>query len=167
MNWTYENVVQQVSEILSPQHIAKVLPAQVDQTKDGIATLRYATNHEALPNQIERVSGKTILFPDRHDWSTEVIIAAYHSQSEIEATFRTMNDWDYLRCPGMFHWTAPKLRVHALLEKLSQIYEMVLVYPSSHPPAPPRLATTLSAMDATQKSLAQALSLSRWRSEEG
>ncbi len=70
-----------------------------------------------------------------------MIIDAYHSQSEIEDTFRTMNDWDYLRWMPMFHWTDQKIRVHALFEKLSQIYEMVLVYPSSHPPAPPRLAT--------------------------
>ncbi len=56
-----------------------------------------------------------------------------------------------------------ELSTHALLESLSKILETVVVYPPTRAPAPPRLATTLSRFDATQKRLYNALNLGRWR----
>ena len=42
-----------------------------------------------------------------------LILAAYRGQSEIEACFRLMNDWDYMHFRPVFHWTDQKIRVHA------------------------------------------------------
>lgn len=185
-------VQRQVNEILSPQHMRTVIRAEVGTSGKGIATLSYASDREALHELIDRTCGKTILFTDRDDWTTEQIVAAYRGQSNIEEVFRDMNNWDFLRWMPMHHWTDQKIRVHAfycvlalmlvgvlrkqvsdagldlsthaLLESLSKIIETVVVYPSAHPPAPPRLATTLSRFDPTQKALYDTLKLARWRS---
>ena len=188
---TRTGVQRQVNQILSAQHMRTVITVEVGTASDGIPTLSYASDREALHALVNRICGKTILFTDRDDWSAEDIVAAYRGQAGIEQTFRDMNDWDFLRWMPMFHWTDQKIRVHAfycvlalmlvgvirkqvreagiqrsthaLLESLSKIIETVVVYPSAHPPAPPRLATTLSRFDTTQKALYNTLNLARWR----
>lgn len=188
---TRAGVQRQVNEILSAQHMRTLITAEVGAGGDGLPTLTYASDRPALHELINRLCGKTILFTDRDAWSNEEIVAAYRSQSSVEDTFRDMNNWDFLRWMPMYHWTDQKIRVHAfycvlalmfvgvirkqvseagidlsthaLLESLSKIVETVVVYPSTHPPAPPRLATTLSRFDSTQKALYQALNLAPWR----
>ena len=184
-------VQRQVTAILSVQHMRTLITAAVETADNGLPTLTYTSDREALHALVDRVCGKTVLVTDRHDWSTEQIVAAYRSQSDIEQTFRDMNNWDFLRWTPMFHWTDQKIRVHAfycvlalmlvgvmrkqvsdaglelsthaLLESLAKIIETVVVYPPTRPPAPPRLATTLSHFDPTQKRLYNALNLARWR----
>jgi transposase len=184
-------VQRQVHDILAPQHMKTVLQAQVGSDDKGLPTLRYASDRDALHDLIDRTCGKTILFTDRDDWANEQIVAAYRGQANIEEVFRDMNNWDFLRWMPMYHWTDQKIRVHAfycvlalmlvgvlrkqasdagiclsthaLLESLSGIIETVVVYPPAHPPAPPRLATTLSRLDPTQKALYNALNLTRRR----
>lgn len=188
-------VERQVKEILSAQHMRQVLRAEVGDTKAGLPTLSFSSDQDELQRLIERLCGKTILFTDRDAWSNEGIVSAYRAQSGIEERFRDMNDWDFLRWTPMYHWTDQKIRVHAfycvlalmlvgvlrqrlsqagidlpthaLLDTLSKMLETVVVYPPTQPPAPPRLATTLSRFDAQQKAIYTALELSRWRSAEG
>jgi transposase len=184
-------VQRQVNAILAGQHMKAVIHAEVGPDDRGVATLRYASDRPALHEWIDRTCGKTILFSDRDDWTNEQFVAGYRGQANIEEVFRDMNNWDFLRWMPMYHWTDQKIRVHAcycvlalmlvgvlrkqasdagldlsthaLLDSLSKIIETVVVYPPTHPPAPPRLATALSRMDAAQKALYTALNLTRRR----
>jgi transposase len=56
--------------------------------------------------------GKRILFTDRHDWPLQAVVAAYRSQSYVEADFRQMKDPKVVSFSPMFHWTEQKIRVH-------------------------------------------------------
>jgi hypothetical protein len=52
------------------------------------------------------------LFTDRDEWSVPEVVAAYRSQSEVEADFRQMKDPHVVSFSPMFHWTDQKIRVH-------------------------------------------------------
>ncbi|MCL6451955.1 MAG: IS1634 family transposase [Acetobacteraceae bacterium] len=79
----------------------------------GRILLNYTLDHEAQQAYFNRHLGKNILFTDRHDWSTEAIVAAYRGQAAIESAFKEMKDPRFLCWQPMFHWTDDKIRVHA------------------------------------------------------
>lgn len=188
-------VERQVGEILSAQHMRQLIKVEIAVTAGGLPKVNFTSDQHGLHRLIEQLCGKTILFTDRETWSNEEIVSAYRGQSSIEERFRDMNDWDFLRWSPMYHWTDQKIRVHAfycvlalmlvgvlrkrlsdagtdlpphaMLDALGKMLETVVVYPPTSPPAPPRLATTLSRCDAQQKAIYNALNLAQWRSSEG
>jgi transposase len=188
-------VERQVGEILSAQHMRQLIQVEIGVTAGGLPKVNFTSDQGGLHRLIQRLCGKTILFTDRDGWSNEEIISAYRGQSSIEERFRDMNDWNFLRWSPMYHWTDQKIRVHAfycvlalmlvgvlrkrlsdagtdlpahaLLDALGKMLETVVIYPPTRPPAPPRLATTLSRFDAQQKAIYQALNLAKWQSSEG
>ena len=108
----------------------------------------------------------------------------------LEAAFRQMKDPHFLAFRPAFHWTDQKLRVHAfycvlglmllsllqrkleqagvrlsiprMMEKLSAIHEVEILYPAPKG-APPRARTVLSSLDKQQWALVRALDLERYR----
>jgi len=59
-----------------------------------------------------RLFGKTILFTDQADWSTEDIVLGYRGQYKLEDGFRTLKDSDACCWWPMHHWTDQKISVH-------------------------------------------------------
>ena len=57
--------------------------------------------------------GKTILFTDNHEWSTEQIIRVYRGKSEVERDFRRIKSPIMICLEPVYHWTDQKIRVHA------------------------------------------------------
>ena len=138
------------------------------------------------------VFGKTILFTDNHDWSTEEIITAFWDKGEVEEAFRRMKDRDYSSWFPMFHWTDQKIKVHAfycvlallftsllyreanragiqisqvkLMEKLKEIHEVLNIYPSpGKGKRAPRPEMTLSERDKTQQKLCDLFRLEKYQ----
>ncbi len=127
----------------------------------------------------EEVFGKRILFTDRDEWPVAKVVAAYRSQSEVEADFRQMKDSKVVSFSPMFHWTDQKIRVHVfycvlalavarlmrreaaraglsmsvreVLASLAGIEETVLLYPSTG--GRPRARRMLTEMDPIQSRL--------------
>jgi hypothetical protein len=123
--------------------------------------------------------GKRILFTDHDHWNHARVVAAYRSQSEVEADFRQMKDPHIVSFSPMFHWTDQKIRVHAfycvlaltiarlmhrqtanaghpisvreLLATLAGIQETVLLYPSTG--GRPRARRMTTEMTTTQAHL--------------
>ena len=114
------------------------------------------------------------------------IIGIYRSLTQIEDVFRNMKHVDFLRWQPAYHWTDQKLRVHglycvlalllatlarkvafqvgvdislpALLEELSAIREVAVIYPPGTL-AHRRDHMTLSRMSSTQRKLAEVLEI--------
>lgn len=171
--------------------VDSIVDIKIEEGSDGIPTLQYGVNHQALNERIRKFCGKTILFTDLENWTSEAIVTAYRNQAVVEDVFRNMNDWNFLRWRPMYHWTDQKIRVHAFycvlaillaslarkrateagpglsmhefLEKLSDMKEVILLYPPTKPPAPPRLTTVYSKQDPVQKDLSFALNLDAWK----
>ncbi|WP_425443315.1 IS1634 family transposase [Thermodesulforhabdus norvegica] len=128
--------------------------------------------------------GKTILFTNLHDESTEYIVSQYRSAHRIEDAFRHLKDRDLVSYYPAYHWTDSKIRVHAfvcvlalllikllylianregmevtttlLIEELQDIQEVILVYPNR------RAVRTISHMSTVQKKLFQIYGLDKY-----
>ncbi|MGQ9713078.1 MAG: IS1634 family transposase [Desulfotomaculales bacterium] len=132
----------------------------------------------------ERTFGKTILFSDREDLTSEQIVQAYHEKYLVEENFRFLKDRHYLRFEPVYHWTDQKIKVHALmcvlalilvkllqyrlartgidlsvnllLEELEEISEVLLLYDG------PRVVRRIARMSSVQNRLWEALELARF-----
>lgn len=191
-NVTLLSVKKKVSEILSPQHLKKIISVDVTLKHDR-PILTYFLNRGALQNLVDYHFGRTLLFTNRHDWSNADIILAYRWQSEVERIFQDSKDSDHLSFQPPYHWTDQKLHVHAfycdlallltgvlrrrltlkglslpsdvLLEKLHDLREATLLYPQEKA-APPQLSYCRVRQDKTQKRLFELLGLIRYTKEE-
>ena len=150
-------------------------------TGDNPATFRLAWHEDRGARRALETEqfGKRILFTDRDDWPVADVVAAYRSQSDIEAGFRQQKDPKAVSFSPMFHWTDQKIRVHAfyctlalaaahlmrraarhagqhmsvrsLLDSLAGIQETVLLYPGER--GRPRARHMLTDMNPTQQRL--------------
>ena len=135
--------------------------------------------------------GKTILFTDRSDWSDEHIVLAYRAQHHVEADFRRLKNPHYLSFRPTFHWTDQKLRVHAfycvlalmmlnllrrqlaqadislsiveMMDRLTNIHEVTLLYPAPRDSNEPLVRTVLSDMEPIQRNILATLGLERYQ----
>jgi hypothetical protein len=71
--------------------------------------------------------GRRLLVTNRHQWSTEEIVAAYRGQSHVEHAFRTVKDPFHLAVRPQHHWTDQKIRVHVFCCLLGYLLVSLMV----------------------------------------
>ena len=76
--------------------------------------------------QLDKRLGLRMLMTDRHEWTSEEIIAAYHSQAWVECGFREMKNPYHLGLRPQYHWTDQKIRVHVFTCVLGLLLTSVL-----------------------------------------
>jgi len=76
----------------------------------------------------ENSFGKTILFSDRDNLSSQQLIDAYHGKNVLEENFKFLKDRHYLHFEPVYHWTDQKIKVHALMCVLGLILVKLLLY---------------------------------------
>ena len=103
-------VRRKVEELLHGQFMEGLVKWEVYRRK-GKYQLRYSTDEEAL-RRVDRRLGLRLLMTDRHEWSNEEIIEAYHSQAWVEYGFRNLKNPAHLGLRPQYHWTDQKIRVH-------------------------------------------------------
>jgi hypothetical protein len=190
---TTGSVRKQVEQICSGQFLKSLIRAEV--TPGAIPTLSYRTDTAALARLMRTHLGKTILFTDNADWSSEEIVLGYRAQDRIESAFRDMKNPHFLAWSPMFHWTDSKIRVHAfycvlaltltsllqrtlhqhghdlslsrMMQLLGDVHEVLVIYPRRPGEKRPRTATCLSERSAEQDQLMQVLGLERYQPAEG
>ena len=187
---TPESLRKQAEQICSGQFLKTLLHYEV--APGAIPTLSYRTDTAALARLMRTHLGKTILFTDNADWTSEEIVLGYRAQDHIESAFRDMKNPHFLGWSPMFHWTDSKIRVHAfycvlaltltsllqrrlhqhgldlslsrMMQLLGGIEEVLLIYPRPSGQKQPHTATCLSERDAEQEQLFQVLGLERHQS---
>jgi hypothetical protein len=180
-----------VKEILRGRHMADLFAVQVRKSRQGLPRLSVRFRETAYRHLAATLLGKTIIFTDRTDWSDEQIVLAYRAQHHVEADFRRLKDPHYLTFRPTFHWTDQKLRVHAfycvlalmllnllrrqlaqaglplsvvkMMDLLTAIHEVTLLYPAPPGSKKPLARTVLSDLDPTQRKLVDVLGLERYR----
>ena len=182
---TVREVQTSVRGILCAQFMKNLFDCSVTGEK-GLPALHYALNHDKLDALTRQHLGRTLLLSvgGTQD-DPEQIIGTYRSLAQIEEVFKNMKNVDFLRWQPAYHWTSQKLKVHglycvlalllatlarkvasqagidltvpALLEELTAIREVALIYPKGT--AQPRDHITLSRMSSTQRKLAGALDI--------
>jgi len=106
-------VEKKITEWTRRDHLRKFLQVQIESHQDRARELTWSWDlKEKLAIQ-QRFYGKTVLFTDRDDWSSEQIVQAYRRLTRTEQLFRFSKGRSGPWWP-MYHWTDSKVRVHAL-----------------------------------------------------
>jgi transposase len=185
---TVASVRKQVDEVLTVkgQPLKEVIRINISED-EGLPRLQFEVDHDALHRLGRERFGRTILFTDNDAWTDAEITLAYRGQAAVEDAFRTMKDPQFVSWAPMFHWTDDKIRVHAfycvlalmlasllhrevhkagiqlsiprLLEELTAIREVAIVYPPIGSRRPPTI--TLAKLTDLQRQLSETLKLER------
>jgi transposase len=178
-------VEKDVRDILHARHLKDLV--RVTLTDAPTLALTYEVDQQAWAQLQATLLGKNILFTDQDGWSDEEIVRAYRSQYHVEDAFKRMKDPQFVSWRPLRHWTDQKIRVHAfycvlalllaallrrtlaqqqitlsithMLETLSQIKEVALLYPG-RARAPQTSYTRLTPL---QRQLMAALKLERFQ----
>ena len=182
---TLPQVKASVKAILAPQFMAELFTHSVT-LEGGLPRLTYALDHAALERLTRERLGRTLLLAYATPGDAGELLSTYRSLAHIEEAFKHMKNVDFLRWQPAYHWTDQRLKVHglycvlalllatlarkvavkaglelslpALLEELSAIHEVAVIYPPGTP-ARPKDHITLSRMSPLQKKLAHALEI--------
>jgi transposase len=106
-------VTAEIAAILKPRWVGEVITATLTGNTPAELRLTWHTDIRARARLEQRLFGKRILFTNRDTWPVADVVAAYRSQSEVEAGFRQMKDPHVVSFSPMHHWTDQKIRVHA------------------------------------------------------
>ena len=175
---------------LASHDIKDLFEVEITEVK-GLPDLSYRFSEAAWQQLQATRLGKTILFTDRTDWTDAEVVRGYRSQHHVESAFRDLKHVRHLSLRPQRHWTDQKIRVHvfycvlalmlcglvrreldrrgikrslpALLEELSQIREVCVIYPATEPEAKPAIQLTLTELTEEQAALYKALDLGRYR----
>src|SRR6266702_8809685 len=182
-------VEAELAAICKPCWVGQVITTTLTGDRPAQLRLSWRTDTRARQRLETRLFGKRILFTNRDTWPVADVVAAYRSQSEVEAGFRQMKDPQVVSFSPMHHWTDQKIRVHVfycvlalaiahllrrqadhaglhlsvreLLAELAGIQETVLLYHDGGK-GRPRARRMLTDMDPTQQRLADLFDLHRY-----
>ena len=108
---TREQLVETIETLLKGQFMDGLLSYDLTDLGEGRFSLTYRTNKKEL-DELEDQLGFRILMTDRHEWSTEEIVAAFYGQSTVEQAFKNIKNPYHVAITPEFHWTDQKIRVH-------------------------------------------------------
>jgi transposase len=108
---TIASIEKQVKSALKTEFMEDIFDFEITAINE-IPSLKFNLNEENLDNLKKTILAKTVLFTNRHNWTTEEIVASYRSAWHIEHTFRQMKDSDHLTVRPLFHWTDQKIKIH-------------------------------------------------------
>lgn len=107
-----DSVQKRVNTILQKEFMKELFVTTIEKTTKSVQ-LSFSVSPSAYRQLQEERLGKTILFTDNHEWTSEKIVSAYRSQYHIEHAFRQMKNTDHLGMRPLHHWTDQKIKVHA------------------------------------------------------
>lgn len=122
---TRKEILKKIKDIVKGQFVDQIISWNLTRK-----TKQYRIDYSADDNkfkELERIRlGYRILITDRHDWSDEEIIAAYHGQSKVEYAFRNIKNPYHGAIRPQFHWTDQKIRVHVFTCMLGFLLESIV-----------------------------------------
>jgi transposase len=184
---TVESVKRKCEQILHRQHLRQLVATPVTLAAGGVPQLSYEVLASAQEKLRDTYLGKTLLITGHKEWTDAQVIRAYRSQFVIEEIFHEMKDRRIGAWWPLHHWTDSKIQVHGLyctiavllrallwrrahraglqlsmsglLEKLSQMRQVINVFPAKHAGQPKPEQTVLTQRDEVQEKLLEILGL--------
>jgi transposase len=108
-----------IAAIVKPRWVSEVLTTTLTGEQPTEFRLTWRTDQHARKRLEDRIFGKRILFTNREHWPVGDVVAAYRSQSEVEAGFRQQKDPHLVSFGPIHHWTDQKIRVHVFYSVLA------------------------------------------------
>ena len=168
-----------ITVILKPRWAKRVIVTELTGQQPKDLRLNFSIDEQAMQQLETEHFGKRILVTSHNEWSIAQVVAAYRSQTEVEASFRQMKDPRVVSFSPMFHWTDQKVKVHVfycvlalaiaqlmrreaeragikmsvreLLATLATIKETSLIYPSTG--GRPKVRKMLTELNGEAKDL--------------
>lgn len=109
---TRAEVEAAIAGILKPRWAGRVIVTELAGQLPKQLRLSFSTDEKAMEQLETEHFGKRILVTSHTGWSVAQVVAAYRSQTEVEASFRQMKDPRVVSFSPMFHWTDQKVKVH-------------------------------------------------------
>lgn len=189
---TVESIKRKCDQILHRQHLRQLVATTVSLDAAGLARLSFEALASAQEKLKDTYLGKTLLITAQEQWSDAQVIQAYRSQFVIEEIFHEMKDRRIGAWWPLHHWTDSKIQVHgfyctiavllrallwqrahraglhlsmsSLLEKLSQMRQVINVFPSKRAGQPRPEQVVLTKREQTQEKLIEILELQNGKS---
>lgn len=130
------------------QHIRAVIRFELTGN-DPDLSLKYQFDQAAFDALADNTFGRVVLMTDRHNWSTEEIVRAYHEQAAVEAVFAHLKDPAHVALRPQYHWTDQKLHVHVFSCVLGYLLASLLHLRARRANAP--YASVESLLDALSR----------------
>ena len=108
---TAQKLIEMIEALLTGPFMKGLLSYELTELDPGRFSMTYRTNKNQL-DQLEDKLGFRILMSDRHEWSSEEIVAAFYGQSTVKQAFKNIKNPYHLAVTPEFHWTDQKIRVH-------------------------------------------------------
>ena len=184
---TVESVERKCEQILHRQHLPHLVQTTVTRDAAARPQLSYQAGAAAQQQLKDTYLGKTLLITGHKEWSDAQVIRAYRSQFVIEEIFHEMKDRHIEAWWPLHHWTDSKIQVHGLyctiavllrallwrrarqaglrlsmnglLQKLSQLRQVINVFPAKRAGQPKPEQEVLTKRDQTQEKLIEILGL--------
>jgi transposase len=184
---TVESVKRKCEQILHRQHLRQLVATTVTLNARSVPQLDYEALASAQEQLKDTYLGKTLLVTAHQQWTDAQVIRAYRSQFVIEEIFHEMKDRRIGAWWPLHHWTDSKIHVHGLyctiavllrallwrrahraglhlsmsglVEKLSQMRQVINVFPTKRAAQPKPEQTVLTKRDDLQEKLIEILGL--------
>lgn len=120
-----KEIITKIKDIVKGQFVEQIIAWHLTR-KAKHYRIDYGVDDTTF-KELERIRlGYRILITDRHEWSNEEIIAAYHGQSKVEYAFRNIKNPYHGAIRPQFHWTDQKIRVHVFTCMLGFLLESIV-----------------------------------------
>ena len=114
-----------IESVISANAPEGIIGWELSWLHDDAFDLQLWINEDRL-EEIKEQLGRRILITNRHQWSTEEIIAAYWGQANIEYAFKNMKNPFHLAWRPQYHWTDQKIEVHGFICLLAFLLTMLV-----------------------------------------
>ncbi len=105
---------REIEEILSAQHLRRLVRTQLVQDPQAHPQLRFAVDQERFDHLVAHLFGRRLWVSNHLEWESEAIILAARTQAEAEDAFRQLHAERAVAWSPMWHWTDQKVQVHGL-----------------------------------------------------
>jgi len=129
-----------------PKQLRGVFDYSVSKDKKGLLDIKCDVIPDA-EEDLYRSFGKNAIFTDNKKWTSEEIVQAYNSKSEIEDDFKWLHDKVIIPLQPFWVWKDISLRAHVFLCVMGLLlYRYLLVELSYKQLSLPRLAAMLDGI---------------------
>jgi transposase len=123
-----QTLQRHIAKIVAPDRLKEFFCGVVVADENGVYDLSWKWQRDKKVQIKHRYFGRTVLFTDRQELTDPRIVMAYQSQAKVESLFRISKS----RRPGLwwpaYHWTDPKLQVHALCCFLAMLLVRIVLH---------------------------------------
>jgi len=122
---TREILEKRISSLIASYTPETLIQWKLHHLSDDAFDFRFWVDEERFTFLKDQWLGRRIVITNRHQWTTQEIIEAYWSQSNIECAFKTMKNPFHIAFRPQYHWTDQKIKVHGFICFLSFLLVMV------------------------------------------